>query len=244
MKLAIVSTPRSGNTWVRLVLGEIFGLSVVGVHNYRDITEIPDDCLLQLHWYREPNFQAFLREHGFQVLVIARHPLDVLLLILHFIRYEAQTARWLEGNGEIPAALVGQSPASEAFRAYAAGWGAENLLSVSYQWWRDPDAIKVRYEDLVADPVGGFKALVRALGGPEERVEQALANNGIDALRDLPNRHAWQGRPGLWRELIPGDLVQTLQARHARLFEVFGYDVEPGDLTAEQAEANWAAFKR
>jgi len=244
MNLAIVSTPRSGNTWVRLVLSETLGLNLVGTHNYRDVKAVPDNCLLQLHWYREPNFQTFLRDHGFRVVVIARHPLDVLLSILHFIRYEGLTSRWLEGNGEIPADLAGQSPTSAAFRDYATSWGAENLLSISYQWWHDQSAVRVRYEDLAASPRDGFGVLLRELGAPAEGLDQALAHNWFDSLRNLPNRHGWQGRPELWRDLIPYQTARAIQARHARLFEVLGYEVAPTDLDLVQAEANWATLKR
>jgi hypothetical protein len=60
--------------------------------------------------------------------MLARHPLDVLVSMLNFIRHEPLTARWLEGNAEIPKTLVGQAPTSENFLNYAMSWGAENLL--------------------------------------------------------------------------------------------------------------------
>lgn len=107
LRVAIVSGPRSGNTWVRSVLSKALDLVQIGVHNPLDIpAALPKRLALQIHWYREPNFQAFLRSNGFRVAVIARHPFDVLISVLHFVRYEPMTDRWLEGNAAIPTHLA------------------------------------------------------------------------------------------------------------------------------------------
>ena len=105
LRIAIISTPRCGNTWVRVVLSDILKLEQLAVHNYSELESIPDRAIVQLHWYREPRFQCFLRDYGFKTLVLSRHPLDVLVSILNFIRHEPLTARWLEGNAEIPPSL-------------------------------------------------------------------------------------------------------------------------------------------
>ena len=128
LRIAVISSPRSGNTWVRSVLGDILGLQQFAVHNYIELDNIPDRCIVQLHWYREPNLQRFLGGRCFKVLVLARHPLDVLVSMLNFIRHEPLTARWLEGNAEIPKSLAGQAPTSQDFLKYAMSWGPKICL--------------------------------------------------------------------------------------------------------------------
>src|ERR1700722_13128489 len=111
LRIAIVSSPRCGNSWVRMVLARALNLAEITIHNWKDITEeLPNDCILQIHWYREPNFQSFLRKNGFRLIVLARHPLDVPLSVLHFVRYEPMTARWPEGNCAISPELIESSP--------------------------------------------------------------------------------------------------------------------------------------
>lgn len=241
MRIAIIGTPRSGNTWVRRVLRDALALPELAVHNYRDLpSALPDRAILGLHWYREPGFQAFLREGGFKVIVLGRHPLDVLVSVLHFVRHEPLTARWLEGNAELPPNLSAEKPFSAGFERYATSWGAENLLSVSYQWWFDSAAIRVRYEDLVRDPQAAFQGLIRGLGGGCAGLDGALAANSLDVLRATPNRHGWQGTPGLWRRLIPPATARRIRRRHARVFETLGYRVPFYVLTRQQAEQAWA----
>ena len=136
-RIAIISTPRSGNTWVRSVLAHALTLEEIAVHNPRDIQDVlPQRLILQVHWYREPNFQAFLRNEGFQVLVLRRHPLDVLLSVLSLVQREPGVARWLEGKygaaggiGEAAHAGVSWNSAASA-TSFGAEKSAEHKLSM------------------------------------------------------------------------------------------------------------------
>lgn len=240
MRLAIISSPRSGNTWLRHVLADGLNLPQISAHNFLDVQEVPDRCILQLHWYREPNFQAFLQQHDFRAITLSRHPLDVLLSVLRFIRYEPETARWLEGNCAIPETLKKATPASPAFLKYALGFGFENLLSVSYQWWHDEQAIRVRYEQLVANAGAEALRLAGLLDAPVDSILTALTQNPLSKLQATPNRHGWMGRPGLWRDLIPSVAADAIQARHRILFERMGYAIEQSALTDAEAERQWA----
>lgn len=240
LRIAIISSPRSGNSWVRMVLARTLNLEQIAVHNWRDLpSELPKDCFLQIHWYRAPNFQSFLRENQFRLMVLARHPLDVLLSVLHFIRYEPLTARWLEGNCAISPELIESSSVSAAFNKYATSWGAENLLSISYQWWHDPAALRIRYEELVRDPKGQYTAIVKAFDGTTDRLETVLEEINFETFRAMPNRHGWQGKPGLWRKLIPTIAALKIYAYHRRVFDALGYSIPVSLTTRAAAKRNW-----
>jgi hypothetical protein len=240
MRIAVTSTPRSGNTWVRGVLRDALDLEELAVHNYLDLPDVlPERVVLQIHWYREPNFQKFLRDNGFRIVVLGRHPLDVLLSVLHYVRHEPLTTRWLEGNVELPDDFSAETPYSEGFRTYATSWGAENLLSISYQWWLDRDAIRVRYEDLVQEPRDVFSGLIHQLGGHPGKLDQVIASHPLSLYKATPNRQGWQGMPGLWRQLILPSFARQIRHRHERVFETLGYHLRPYILTRRQAERNW-----
>jgi hypothetical protein len=240
LRVAVISTPRCGNTWVRSVLGDILKLQQFAVHDYRELESIPDRAIVQLHWYREPGFQRFLRDHGFKTIVLARHPLDVLVSILNFIRFEPLTARWLEGNAEIPPSLAGQPPTSEAFLRYATSWGAENLLSISYQWWHDPETLKLRYEQLVERPHERLLNVARQFDPAAEDENKAVERFSLSFFQGLPNKHGWQGRPGLWRELIAYSDARRIYRRHRRIFDVMDYSVPFYWLSRTRALRRWS----
>lgn len=101
MRLAIISTPRSENTWFRYILSNLYGLEQYAIHRPNDLDwgTLPENCVVQIHWHKSLEISTLLESHGFQVLTIARHPLDVLISILHFSMFEPQTACWLDGEG-------------------------------------------------------------------------------------------------------------------------------------------------
>ncbi|HTO24689.1 MAG TPA: hypothetical protein VMJ49_02235 [Gaiellaceae bacterium] len=241
MRVAVVSSPRSGNMWLRRLLVAAYGLEERSAHtpDELDWETLPERCALQLHWRRTPEFRKRLRRHGFSVAVLARHPLDVLVSILHFAPHEPQTARWLDGEGGSEEPLLGADPASPAFLAYATGPRAKALLSVTPEWWPHADA-RARYEDLVADPPGELGRIVEALGGePAVSPAAAVEAASFGRLRDeAANMHFWQGRPGLWNELVPTRYALEIAAAHPAMLDL-GYTV---GVDAPTARARWTAI--
>lgn len=245
LRIAVVSTPRSGNTWLRLLLQSIHGLAPFPVHSEDDLAwaELPPRCLVQLHHHRTPTFERLLADHGFRPLVLARHPLDVLISILHFAAHDSNTHRWLEGDGGNETPILTAFPHSPAFLEYATSPRAERLLSVSRQWWGADGVHCLRYEDLVRDPAAELARLGAAVGesAPAETIRQALSANTMESLRPTaPNRHFWRGRPGHWKTLLPAANARRIAAAHQANFDAFGYVCDPDpSLTDDQAYANW-----
>lgn len=101
MRLALVSSPRSGNSWLRMLLSSLYDLQQNAVHYPQAINwaDLPENCIVQIHWHNESQFNSLLKLHGFDVVTIARHPLDLLLSVLHFAPHEPQTACWLQSEG-------------------------------------------------------------------------------------------------------------------------------------------------
>ncbi len=95
LRLAVVSTPRTGNCWLRHMLAETLGLDHVIVHRPEEVPwhALPPRAILQLHWLPEPGFTAQLAEHGFRVISNCRHPLDVLMSVLAFSQHDNSTLR-------------------------------------------------------------------------------------------------------------------------------------------------------
>ena len=240
VRIAIVSSPRCGNMWLRRLLVALYGLVERSAFTPDEVDwdVLPERCALQLHWRRTPELRALLDRHDCSVVVLARHPLDVLVSILHFAQHEPATDRWLGGEAGSEALLRGADPTSQAFAAYAKSPRARALLSVTPEWWGHADAC-VRYESLVADPAGELSRIVDALGTPTiVSTAEAVESVRFERLRqEAPNQHFWQGRVGLWQELVPTlvalEIAETYPGMHR-----FGYSVGVDDATAL---ARWRA---
>jgi hypothetical protein len=245
-RIAVISTPRSGNTWVREMLARLSGLPQLAVHSLadNDWPRLPARCVLQLHWRRDPAFVERLRCAGFRVVTVARHPLDVLISVLHFAHH-SDTADWLRGEGGDEQPLAGLTPRSRPFYDYAAGPRAAALLAVTPDWWGRPGVVSLRYEDLVADPAGELARAAAELAlAPAAPVAGVLEETTLRRLgRASTNHHFWVGRPGLWRELIPAAEARDLAAAVASPLSALGYDAGPvPDLTPGRADANWNLY--
>ena len=144
-RLALLCTPRSGNNWLRHLLGVLYGMPTCAVHTPDEVDwdSVPEDWLFAVHWRPTRPFLDRLTWHGFRVVVLIRHPLDVLISTLQFCWRSDSTARWLEGEGGDERSLWGAMPRSAAFLQYAAGPRAAALLSVSPEWRRLPGSMTV-----------------------------------------------------------------------------------------------------
>ena len=216
LRIALLGTPRSGNTWLRLLVGAATGIPTVAMHERTDsaLAELPRECVVQIHWRREPDFLNLLAAHGFRVLTIARHPLDVLVSILQFAIHDSESDRWLLGRGGDESGLFGAMPGSRAFAEYGTGDRARELFGVTGDWWEQPGATSVRFEELVRDPIGQLLRL-RNLFRPDSTADlsEIVARHELAELRTNSfNSHFWKGQPGLWRQLLTAEIAGEIAA--------------------------------
>jgi hypothetical protein len=248
LRLAVIATPRSGNAWLSHLLTSVYALEGRGVASASDIPwdALPRSVVLNFHALREPSIERRLAGLGFETVVTARHPLDTLISILQLARHEPATNDWLDGAGGDERDILGATPTSDAFLRYATGPRSRALLEVSRSW-RGHGGPSTRYEDLVEAPEAELQRIVEALGyPPRTRVEEAVAANTIDQLRSqtLEDYHFWQGRPGLWRTLLPAPAAESIAAAHEESLNAFGYTCDPDSkLTTAAAEANWRTLE-
>src|SRR5262245_39375480 len=198
LRVAIVATPRSGNTWLRSLLGSLYGLADVVCDRPEEVPweRLPERCVLQLHWSPDPELRERLRHHEFHPVTVARHPLDLLLSILHFSTTWPGTSRWFGGKSGSEEAICGVLPTSREFREYATGARAMALLAISRDWWQVAECFHLQYETLVADTalVLGQMTEMLELATPGA-IGAAIAANTMEQLRPrVENTDYWRGR--------------------------------------------------
>ncbi len=231
--------------WVRRLLRELYGLEERSAHTPGELDweRLPERCVVQIHWRRTAAFPELLARHGFRPVVVARHPLDVLVSILHFARHEPATAQWLDGEGGDESRIIAATPTSRSFRRYATGSRARALLSVSPEWWDATDS-RVRYEELVQRPEDELDRVAATLGEPVVSPARALERVTFGKLQnEAANNHFWRGAAEGWRGLLPTQLALKIARAQAPALNALGYSVDPDPALDEQtAEIRWSAM--
>jgi hypothetical protein len=244
-RIAILGTPRSGNTWLRAMLRSMYALPDFAEHDPADIPwdELPPHAIVNLHALPTPILRKRLAD--FRVVAIVRHPLDTLISILHFAPFHSASDGWLLGQGGGEGAIRGATPVSPEFVEYATGPRTAALFSVSRLWWDVPGVIRVRYEDLVENTVGELSRVAAELQIPiAQSAENVAKAHALDAMRGRHvsyRQHVWKGRPGHWRRFLPKEVAERIAAAHRQSFTPLGYACDPNKaLDEETADVNWA----
>jgi hypothetical protein len=256
VRIALVSTPRSGNTWLKRILAQVLHLAELAVHRPEDLDwhTLPDRVIVQIHWLPDAEFTSLLKQHGFQRIVLARHPLDVLISILAFSQHDSTTVQWLDGAGGDERILEGACPTSDAFRTYATGPRAKALLSVSAAWWDKAEVCRVRYEDLLRDTAGQVSAILATLDlSICSPLEQAIALSTPEQMRAVSINHlyhVWHAQPAAWKQMLTASAALEICNSHQSVFGALGYTCSSDDsLQTAEARLAWdrndsAALKR
>ena len=208
------------------MLAQLYGLGQYAVHTPQALNwaALPENSIVQLHWHRLPEFESLLAQHGFRVVTIARHPIAVLASIWQFAPHEPQTAQWLSGEGGNEAMILNRPISSPEFLDYACGPRARALLAVSAEWWDVPWGVKLRYEDLVQQPLATLTALCASLGPQTHGLEETLRDNVFEKLQPTSiNQHFWQGQPEAWRQMVSLEFAQKIEQTHNAVFKLLGY---------------------
>ena len=199
--------------------------------------ELPRPTFCKTHdayLHRRSGIRLFSRTASAGVVYLVRSPLDVTVSLAHHEAWPLDpTVAFLGG-----AATTGS--AAPPTRIIPSFWNILPPWSEHVTSWLEQREIPLhvaRYEDLLADPVAGFGAIVRFAGldYDEARLAQAIEHSAFDRLRaqeeqtgfveKLPQAQAFfrTGAAGGWRTALNRRQVEALIDAHGSIMARFGY---------------------
>jgi hypothetical protein len=228
------------------MLADAMDLTQIAVHRPDDVPrELPDRCIIQLHWRYSSELQSWAVDLQLRPLTLTRHPLGVLISILHFCVNEPDTCQWLDGRGGNEIALRGHSPFSREFLEYGKSRRAAELLSVSPDWL-NAGVPFARYEQLVSSPETALTTILGDLGlQPLRPVTEVVRRYGIESLRRTSsNQHFWRGDPFLWKRLLTSHIAEEIYGTQESIFAQSGYGIDNVTFpTASEVEQTWYSLE-
>ncbi len=167
------------------------------------------------------------------VIYLIRNPLDVAISYAHHSAITLDEAITWMGTAK-QCLCRSRHGISNQLRQRLLTW-SEHVVS----WIDEPNLPLqvVRYEDMVADPVATFTAIVRFAGLPDDpqQIERAIAFSRFEVLQSQEYQRGFgekplgmqsffrRGQPGEWRERLNPAQVQQIIHDHGPVMRRFGY---------------------
>jgi hypothetical protein len=229
----LASYPRSGNTFFRILLNRLYGVNTYSVYNDRIFEERPEVANLVGHRHTDRSVAdmaaspepCLLKTHdlpgddAYPAIYLVRDGRDALVSYAHFaLAFEAPESP-ANGADAFLTMLRNLVISTEAF----GGWSANVLAWANAR--QAPTAI-VKFEDLIADPIGMLEAAYRQLplGSLPPRVGASVPS--FDDLRGQLPAFFRRGLTGAWREEMPPDIHDLFWEHHFKAMAAMGYASE------------------
>lgn len=230
--ILLASYPKSGNTWVRFILSNlsrIKGDHCVDVDFHSVARYVPEPRRNRTLEGRieTQGLPLFLKTHfphvrqfdKYKSLVIVRDPADTLVSYYRHLRGAAG-----KRLPDLSRFVVHWRYGCEAWREWYAAW-TENAAHV------------LRYEDLLADPVGTMRVALHELevevdrvqlesavqGSTRERMRSAQERRGDPHPRNSDYQFVGKARAGWSRELLNEESLQEIYERTGAIAKRYGY---------------------
>lgn len=248
LRILIVSTPKSGNTWLKLLLGEIYELPAVELPDHpRDIRleALPSSWIAQQHYWFERPTKEWLEAHGVIVLTTVRHPADVFVSLWHHVQREDRAAVADPRNSfSLKRDAGAMGPAAEAF----AREGFYRDLHISISWLRAGESLCVRYEDLWSQPFATLRHVTDFVRSCSDlAIRRAISLCQIRRLQrvnlDRGRGFFRKGGVGGWRDALPPSIAATLREAepYPAQFGFLGYSMDERQYPAAEIPPDHSA---
>jgi len=237
----LTSYPRSGNTWMRFLVGNLIHetepvtflklerlLPDMYIHSDRDMRSMPRPRVIKSHECFDPRYK--------RVVYIVRDPRDVAVSNYH----------WELKKGSFPDGF----PMQEFVRRWMASdywlrlgcWG-DHVASWLSTRRNHPDFLLIRYEDLMARPQPELAKIARLLriDPTPERLARAVELSSADRMRKLEStqggkwlqtKYTRQDAPfvrkassGGWKAVLPKESVALIESTWQAQMSELGYEL-------------------
>ena len=236
MKVFVVSTPKTGNTWMSALLANIYDLRPVVFPITFDADgaeEMGWDWVTLQHYRPRPELLDWADANQAVFVTMLRHPGDVLTSLWHMMRNRSYDPR--ADLRFLRLLMRDDDELGEHAKEYVEKH-FHRMIRLSLKWKNSGASLVVRYEDLWRDPVGTLTELTdRMKPVPQSRIERAVDLCDIHMLRKLRDdpegKFFRKGGPGNWRHELPDSILDVFRHRepYPALFEALGYTLDPLD---------------
>ena len=244
MRILIAAPPKAGNSWLKCLLGHMYGLTWLRGDETPATTEpddyaawvaagkFPDGTIFHHHYDCSPAFCDAVEATPAHLVTIVRDPYDSFVSLYHFVQAQAAAT----GSGDRDrrekkrqSSIVGKPIDDPAVLDFLRNSFA-SVLDKAIAWAESDRTAVVRYEGLHDDPQAELRRVAARLGPvDDERIAAAIAACDADAMRrDRPgmSKRIRSATVGDWRNHLTDAHLQLFRDEYAPRIERLGYPVQ------------------
>jgi sulfotransferase 6B1 len=197
----------------------------------RRLSRIPDSCVITAHCIYTPELAELFREEKMHVACILRDPRDVAVSQMHHIKQRTQHF----AHESFVALPSDHERLLFSIRGGELGGRKLRSLDERYRqflgWERDPNAVVVKFEDLVGPKGGGSaEAQRRAVERVAEHVDLRVDERTLRLVEEElfgVGRTFRKGQSGGWRFEFTEEHVRATKEVAGPLLMELGYETDP-----------------
>jgi hypothetical protein len=244
LRILILSTPKTGNTWLRNLLSVAYRLPQLTLtawpfdpHVFR---REGDRWVTHHHYPWTPGLANWIQENRVIVVSTVRHPADTLISMYHHIhRFKNRSA-----DIEFLRHMMVRDFARTDIIPEQVGRPFWSDLSCSIGWAQAGFTHVVRYERLRRNTRATLQELTSGIWPvTAARLEAAVQACDITLMRRLAGPFGGffrEGRVGTWRTILPPDIIDCFKyvEPYRSQLSALGYSMEPDeDVICPTAES-------
>ncbi len=232
MRIVIAGPPKTGNMWLKCLLGRAYGLrwlrtfemperaDLASVQAWLGAGRFPDDTIFHQHYDYSLEIAETFAAVPAHLVTIVRDPYDAFVSTYYTLQ---QHAAEKNHKGRRMTALMNRPLDDPAVIGFLRQGGYRNNLEKARDWATSQQAIVLRYEDLSRDPHHELRRVAAAIAPlSDEAIEIA-----VDYCRADRMRQRTKGGSKHVRKATVGDSVNRLSSDHLDAFrEAYGELVE------------------
>lgn len=238
MRIVIAGPPKTGNMWLKCLLGRAYGLrwlrpfetperpDAESLLAWLAAGRFPEDTIFHQHYDYSPEIAAALKATPAHLVTIIRDPYDAFVSTYYTLQLHAENRN---EKGRKFTELMGKPLDDPEVIAFLRQGGYRNNLQKARDWATSGAAVVLRYEELIADPL----AALRTAAAQIAPVADSQLELAIDYCRADRMRERTKGGRQHVRAATVGDSKRQLTAEHfvafrdayADLIEELGYPV-------------------
>lgn len=238
MRIVIAGPPKTGNMWLKCLLGRAYGLRWLRPHETPDRPDAsaleswlasgryPDDTIFHQHYDYSPRIAHLLAPAGAKLVTIVRDPYDAFVSTYYTLQLHAESANV---KGRKFTELMGKPLDDPEIIEFLRQGGYRNNLEKARDWALNGDAIVLRYEDLSRDPLGTLRQATAEIGAvSDEQLQVAIDYCTADRMRERSKggrTHVRSATVGDSRKKLNSDHFAAFRDAYSDVISDLGYPV-------------------